>query len=72
MVASEEGQCCVALQRVRPGKVLQLPAVMAANQVDGTGLPAEACWRWTRELTLRRSYVLVAWGDEVGGGKGWG
>jgi hypothetical protein len=25
-----------------------------------------------RELMLGRSYMLVAWGDEVGGGKAWG
>ncbi len=42
MVASEEGQCFIALWRVRPRKVLQLPALIAANQGDGTGLPAEA------------------------------
>jgi hypothetical protein len=29
-------------------------------------------WRRTRELMLGRSYVLVACGDEVGGGKAWG
>ncbi len=29
-------------------------------------------WKWMRELTLGRSYALVAWGDEVGGGKAWG
>jgi hypothetical protein len=72
MVASEEGQCFIAMQRVRPGKVLYLPALIVANQVDGSGLLAEAWWRRTRELTLGRSYVLVAWGDEVGGGKAWG
>ncbi len=72
MVASEEGQCFVALQRVRPEKVLLLPALIAANHVDGTGLPAEVWWRWTRELTLGRLYALVAWGDEVGSGKAWG
>jgi hypothetical protein len=71
MVASEEGQCFIALWRVRPGKVLWLPALMAANQVNGTGLPAEVWWRQTRELTLGRSYALVVWGNEVGGGKGW-
>ncbi len=42
------------------------------NQVDGTGLLAESWWRQTRELMLGRSYTLVAWGDEVGGGKAWG
>ncbi len=72
MVASEEGQCFKALQRVRPGKILYLPALIAANQVDGAGLPAEAWWRRTRELMLGWSYALVAWGDEVGGGKAWG
>jgi hypothetical protein len=72
MVASEEGQCFIALRWVSPGKVLQLPALIAANQVDGTGLTVEAWWRWTRELMLGRSYMLVAWGDEVGGGKAWG
>ena len=42
MVASEKGQCFIALRRVRPGKVLNLPALIAANQVDGTGLLVEA------------------------------
>ncbi len=53
-------------------KGLVLPALIAANQVDGTGLQVEAWWRRTRELMLGRSYALVAWGDEVGGGKAWG
>jgi hypothetical protein len=72
MVASEEGQYIIVLQRVRPGKVLLFPALIGANQVDRTGLPVEAWWRRTRELTLGRSYALVAWGDEVGGGEAWG
>ncbi len=71
MVASEEGQCFIVLRRVRPRKVLYFPALIAANQVDRTGLLVEAWWRRTRELTLGRSYALVAWGDEVGGGKAW-
>ncbi len=33
MVASEEGQCFIALQRARPGKVAQLPPLMAVVQV---------------------------------------
>ncbi len=60
MVALEEGQCFFALRRVRLGKISQLPALMAANQVEGTGLPAEAWWRWTRALTLGRLYELMA------------
>ncbi len=48
-----------------------MPDLIAANQVDGSGLPGEVWWRWIRELTLGRSYVLAAWGDEVGGGKAW-
>jgi hypothetical protein len=72
MVVPEEGQCFIALWRVRPGKVLLLPALIMANQVNRTGLLAEAWWRQKRELTMGRSYVLVAWGDEVGGGKAWG
>ncbi len=72
MVASEEGQCFIALRVVRPGKVSKFPALIAANQVDGTGLPSEVWWSRMRELTLGRSYALVAWEDEVGGGKAWG
>ncbi len=40
-MASEEGQCFIELWRVRPGKVAWFPDLMAANQVDGTGLQAE-------------------------------
>ncbi len=65
-------QCFIALQRVRSGKVLYLTALIVANQVDGTGLPTEAWGRQTRELTLGRSYVLVAWGGDVDSGKVWG
>ncbi len=60
MVVSEEGQCFIVLGRVRPGKLPYLPALMAENQVEGTGLPAEAWWRQTRALMLGRSYELVA------------
>ncbi len=49
-----------ALRRVRLRKVSKLPVLMAASQVEGTGLLAEAWWRWTRALMLGRSYVLVA------------
>jgi hypothetical protein len=59
MVVSEEGQCFIALQRVRPGKVVA--CFDFGIQVDGTGLPAEGWWRWTRELMLGRSYKLAAW-----------
>ncbi len=70
MVASEEGQCFIVLRRVRPGKVSRLPALMAANQVGGTGLPVEAWQRWTRAMTLGRLYTWAAC-DVGGGGMGW-
>ncbi len=44
-------------------KGLVVADLIAANQVDGTGLPAKAWWRRTRELMLGKSYALAAWGD---------
>jgi hypothetical protein len=60
MVESKEGQRFIALQRIRSGKVALFLALMAANQMDGTGLPAEAWWIQTTALMLGRSYALLA------------
>ncbi len=53
------------------GKGVIVACFYGSNQVEGTGSLEEAWWRWTRALMLGRLYALVAWGDAVGGGKGW-
>ncbi len=53
------------------GKGVKVACFDGCKQVEGTGLSAEAWWRWTVALMLGRLHVLVAWGDDVGVGKGW-
>ena len=61
-VSTETGQYFAALAQVRPGQEVELPALMAASQVERMGKPAQA-WRYlTSAATLGRSFALRAVG----------
>ena len=50
VVASDLRRCFLTRSAVRPGQVVKKPALMAAIQVEGTGLKAALC----RYVTMSR------------------
>ena len=65
MVLDLEGQYLEAWAKDKPGQPEQLPALMAASQLDFTGKPA-AAWRYRmRDPTMGRLWALLAEGAAV-------
>jgi hypothetical protein len=46
------GRCCQTSWVVRSGQVAKWPLFMAFNQVDGIGLPQDACRNWHNSSSM--------------------